>query len=69
MFDDSVRGKRVRLRSTSDQYTNLRRGDEGTADHYDDSGTLHIKWDRGQWFGLIPGEDDWEWLEEGTHEL
>lgn len=50
-------GKRVRLSYTSDQYTHLKPGDEGTVDHIDDAGTVHVNWDNGSGLGLIPGED------------
>ena len=50
-------GKRVRLSYTSDEYTELKPGDEGTVDYIDDAGTIFVKWDRGSVLGLIPGED------------
>jgi len=53
------KGDRVRLVRTDDGFTNLRRGDEGTVNLIDDFGTIHVKWDRGNHLGLIPGEDDW----------
>lgn len=53
-------GDRVRLIYTSDQYTNLKRGDEGTVFSIDSMGTVHIKWDNGSNLGLIPHEDRWE---------
>ena len=53
------KGDRVRLVRTDDDFTDLRRGDEGTVNLIDDFGTIHVKWDRGNSLGLIPGEDDW----------
>lgn len=50
-------GTRVRLVSTSDEMTRLREGDEGTVDHTDSCGTVHVDWDNGSTLGLIPGED------------
>ena len=51
-------GDRVVLKSTTDPYTNLMPGDEGTVDHIDAIGTVHIDWDNGSNLGLVPGEDD-----------
>jgi hypothetical protein len=53
-------GKRVKLVSTTDQYTKLVPGDEGIINFIDDYGTIHICWDNGSRLGLIPGEDKWE---------
>jgi len=64
MFDNSEPGRRVRLVYTSDPYTSLKPGDEGTAEFRDSAGVLHIHWDTGNRLGLIPGIDRWEWLEE-----
>jgi hypothetical protein len=62
MWDASVKGKRVRLVRTSDPYTQLKPGDEGTAEFIDDAGTLSVKWDSGSSLGLISGEDSWQWI-------
>jgi len=50
-------GLRVRLISTTDPYTELKSGDEGTIDFIDDIGTILVRWDNGSSLGLIPGED------------
>ena len=50
-------GTRVRLVSTTDPYTQLACGDEGTVRYVDDMGTVHINWDSGSSLGMIPGED------------
>ena len=55
-----MRGQRVRLVSTSDPYTRLKYGEEGTVTLVDDMGTVHVKWDSGSSLGLIEGEDRWE---------
>jgi hypothetical protein len=55
-------GKRVRLVRTTDEYTDLKPGDEGIVELIDAVGTVHIKWDSGSQLGLIPGEDVWEVL-------
>lgn len=62
MFDMSKAGRRVRLEHTSDPYTRLPRGSEGTVQYEDDMGTLHVKWDSGSLLGLIPGEDRWSFV-------
>lgn len=51
-------GKRVSLNYTDDKYTNLKRGDQGTVDHIDDSGTIFVKWDNGSNLGLVPEAGD-----------
>lgn len=51
---------RVRLIHTSDSFTTLTEGCEGTVTLIDDMGTLHVKWDNGSSLGLIPNEDSWE---------
>lgn len=53
-------GKRVRLKSTSDQFTKLAPGAEGTIKLIDDLGTVHVNWDDGSTLGLVPEEDFWE---------
>ncbi len=50
-------GTRIRFVSSSDEMTRLREGDEGTVDHTDSIGTVHVGWDNGSILGLIPGED------------
>jgi hypothetical protein len=55
-----MKGQRVRLVSTSDPYTRLKYGEEGTVTLVDDMGTVHVKWDSGSSLGLIEGEDRWE---------
>lgn len=57
---DPAPGQRVRLIRTTDPYTRLLPGDEGTVDHVDNAGTVHVRWDNGSNLGLIPGEDMWE---------
>ena len=55
-------GKKVKLVSTTDQYTILKPGDIGTVNYIDDYGTIHISWENGSKLGLIPGEDKWEYV-------
>lgn len=58
----NVEGWRIRLVATTDPYTRLAPGDEGTIMFVDDAGTVHVDWDCGSTLGLIPGEDAWETL-------
>jgi hypothetical protein len=53
------KGDRVRLIRTSDAYTRLLSGDQGTVRRIDDAGTVHVNWDSGSRLGLVPGEDSW----------
>lgn len=53
---------RIRLVRTSDEYTNLKPGDEGTVVFVDSLGTVHVQWDNGSGLGLIPNVDAWEVL-------
>lgn len=62
MKDSSIIGKRVRLISTSDPFTKLRKGAEGTVGFVDDTGTVFVDWDSGSSLGLIPNEDSWEYV-------
>ena len=72
MIDRSYQGRRVRLDSTSDPLTDLKRGAEGTVRYYrwshawDDEqaaqGTLVVDWDCGSALSLVDGVDSWELL-------
>lgn len=55
-----LKGKRVRLINSSDPYTQLNPGAEGTVSFVDDLGTVHVKWDCGSNLGLVYREDIWE---------
>lgn len=50
---DEYIGRRVRLIGTSDPYTTLVAGDEGTVSYVDDTGTVFVDWDNGSMLGLI----------------
>ena len=53
-------GIRIELVNVNDIYTLLQPGDKGTVDHVDDIGQIHILWDKGSRFALIPGEDSFK---------
>ncbi|BBO73082.1 hypothetical protein DSCW_04990 [Desulfosarcina widdelii] len=59
---DKMKSQRIELISTSDPYTNLRPGDQGSVDFVDDMGTIHVDWDNGSTFGLVPGEDQYRFI-------
>ena len=50
-------GDRVELVSMEDPFTTLKPGDQGTVDHVDDCGTVHISWDCGSSLGAVYGID------------
>lgn len=66
LHHDNERGDRVRLVFTSDKYTRLTRGAEGTVRLVDSMGNVHVDWDDGSAMGLIPGEDRWVTIQKGT---
>lgn len=58
---------RIRLVSTTDRYTKLKAGDEGTVtgsrqDPWGDT-VIYVKWDSGSTLSLIEGEDAYEVLD------
>lgn len=61
---------RIRLIRTSDPYTKLRSGDEGTVTSVKRTGIEHqvvnVKWDSGSTLSLIEGEDVYKFLSEKT---
>lgn len=63
MRDDTLAGRRVRLICSTDEYTRLEPGTEGTVQFEDSFGTLHVDWDDGSKLGLIEEDGDrWELL-------
>ncbi len=61
-------GTRIELDHTDDQYTKLKKGDQGSVMFVDDAGTVHIRWDSGSSLGLIPGEDCFSKVLEQKHD-
>ena len=61
---DQLKGKRIELISTTDPYTGLKPGDQGTVDFEDDMGTIHVNWDNSSQLGLVPCEDQYKLLED-----
>ena len=57
-----LEGQRLRLITTTDPYTHLTPGKEGTVMCVDDVETVHVDWDNGSTLGLIPRVDRWEYL-------
>ena len=68
-FDDTDKGRRVRLLFTDDPYTELEPGDEGTATQRNytlvvgGEYTLFVKWDSGSSLGLVKNVDRWEFID------
>lgn len=51
-------GTRVQLVRMEDPYTKLRPGDKGTVQFVDDTGSIHIRWDKGEGLAAIWGVDE-----------
>lgn len=59
LHPDNVPGDRVKLVSTTDQFTKVRPGTVGTVVFIDSLETVHVRWDSGEVLGLVPGTDRW----------
>ncbi len=57
------KGDRIELEYTSDQFTKMKPGDQGTVTMIDAMGTVHMRWDDGSTLGMIPGEDRFKVIE------
>lgn len=57
-------GDRIELVSTSDPYTSLQAGDQGTVTMIDAWDTVHVRWDSGSSLGMVPGEDHFRRIED-----
>ena len=53
-------GTRITLVYTSDPYSDLQPGAEGTVMFTDSIGTVHVAWDNGSTLGMVPQEDWWD---------
>lgn len=58
------KGDRVRLISTTDEWTRIKPGAEGKVVFVDSLGTVHVRWDDGHNLGLVAEVDEWEVLTE-----
>ncbi len=61
------KGDRIELVHTSDVMTNLRPGDRGTVTMIDGMDTVHVRWDNGSRLGMVPGEDSFRRIENGSN--
>lgn len=52
-------GDRVELLSMSNDPNPIPSGMQGTVQHIDGGGTVHVTWDNGRNLGMIPGTDVW----------
>ena len=64
MKPNKLDGKRIKLISIDDKFTDLKLGDEGTVTHVDDMGHIHMSWDNGSTLALIPEIDKYEIINE-----
>lgn len=58
-------GTRIRLLEMNDPYHPIPHGTNGTVDHVDDAGQIHMKWDNGRTLAIIPEVDRFAVIEEG----
>jgi hypothetical protein len=61
-------GTRIELMQMQDPHAAIESGMQGTVEHVDDIGTLHMKWDNGRTLGIIPSEDDFRVLSKAQEE-
>lgn len=57
------KGDRIELVHTSDQWTTLKSGDQGTVTMIDAMNTVHVRWDNGATLGMVPDEDRFKRIE------
>lgn len=68
MFDESLKGKRIELVYTDDEYTNLKPGDQGTIEFVIPSKSevietqISVNWDNGSGLMLLQGRDKYKIL-------
>lgn len=55
------KGKRIRCIHMNDEYP-VPDGTEGTVNHVDDLGTIHVNWDNGSTLGLVQGVDRYQFI-------
>lgn len=57
-------GKRIRLIQMGNDPDPIEPGTEGTIDHVDGIGQIHVKWDNGRTLAIVPEEDKYEIITE-----
>lgn len=60
---EKLKGKRIRLIKMKVEKCPLKPGDEGTIDHVDAAGVIHVNWDNGFKLSIIPEIDQYEILD------
>lgn len=60
------KGCRIECISMEDPFSPIYPGTKGTVVFVDDIGTIRMNWDNGRTLGLIPGEDSFRKLSEGS---
>ena len=56
------KGDRIRLTRTTNPFSKIKPGVEGTVMIVGGNGIVYVEWDNGSIIGMIPGEDEWEIL-------
>lgn len=56
------KGCRVKIIALANEEPHYPVGLEGTVDHVDDAGQIHVNWDNGGTIALLPMEDSFEKL-------
>ena len=59
-----LEGKRIRLIQMGHDPNPIEPGTEGTIDHVDSIGQIHVKWDNGRTLAIVPEEDQYEIITE-----
>lgn len=55
--DNVLVGDRIVLLHTTDPYTSIPQGTQGTVAYVDDVETIHVNWDNGGTLGIVAEED------------
>lgn len=63
-MEDVKKGDRIRCVEMVDDPNPVEPGTEGTVDHIDGIGQIHVTWDNGRTLALIPGVDKYEIIEK-----
>ena len=59
-MDYTLKGKRIRLTETMEDPQPIEKGQEGTIQHTDGIGQIHVQWDNGRTLAVIPEKDKYE---------
>lgn len=62
-------GDRIKLIKMTDDPRPIEPGSEGTIEHIDDMGQIHVNWDNGRKLALIPEVDEYTIIEKTMENL